>query len=623
MSGTITLETIRKSTAFLFETLGINQIVVVDDQYAEQNDQLERLLGLCAELSPEQASALPLLAEVPFSASYEIWSAILSKFWDAINSAKRSNILTHAIDMLNSSDSDKGTISSVSSPDLSHDDTSSEELRKPSVKEEPVAEKQEELSDKDDEMATQGITDLFMSLDGYTLTTLSLSQWKSKKDSLLSNSDSVSRTLFLFDKDFRKEGKSDDYGIELIRQAHRKNVTICGLITHTIVKGQEIACWKKLADDYGLDKNRFLVVSKQRLTSEDTAEYYGFLRMVRYIALSNSSAAMKMTAWSIFEEALEEAKKSLEAMSILDFDQIVFTSSIREGVWEPDTLFRVFSVLLRREALTRLHDKSNSDFVRKVAVTREISTIPLEIGEEFGTEPPCPEALKIQRFELYESAEYINKHNLPLELGDMFIDSSDRTYLLLSQPCDLMVRSNGNRSYDDKHARSAKLVEVIVPPISQENTENFGEIKFFHEETGASAYANFAKSYDFRLAVLDLCVFNQDGSAQIDLDARCPGTVIQAWKKHNTKLYKLYNTAYKRYTELKAKSVKHALCMCMLPVACFTRKFRVVVEDKAIKYDITRVGRLKQPLSGAILIAFARYNSRAAFPHHLYRITSD
>ena len=61
---------------------------------------------------------------------------------------------------------------------------------------------------------------------------------------------------------------------------------------------------------------------------------------------------------------------------MLDFDQIVLASSRREGVWEPDTLFRVFGILIRQEAQTRLYQ--DADIPPAVAEARRISDIPEE-----------------------------------------------------------------------------------------------------------------------------------------------------------------------------------------------------------------------------------------------------
>jgi hypothetical protein len=584
-SQTAELAGIREKAGLLLRTIGIKRIVVVDDEYhVEENGSVEDLLGLCAELDPAQRALLPTLGDVPFDAGYEIWSDILREKWESMDPDIRSEVLRRAREL---TDTDQVAPADVAQPGLDGD------IR-----------------------AAQNLQELLAKLPECTFVPLSLGRWRSDQELYLGDPAVAQETLFLFDRDFRREGASADEGLVLVREAQLRGVAICGLVTHTVDLGAEQAAWFDLAGRHELDHNRFVVIAKQRLAGDSGAEHYSFLRMVRLAALSNRCASMKKAAWKIFEDSVGAAREAMERVSVLDFDQIVLASSRREGVWEPDTLFRVFSVFMRQEARRRLRTDSEADIPTKVSDARKVSSVPVEAEAAFGIEPPCAEAIRVQRFELFEERELLNGHHLPVDLGDIFADAKGRRYILLAQPCDLMVRSNGRRAYDDKCTRQVTLSELIVTN-PQEIKQGWAEIAWYDETTGASGYVDFAKSHHIRLAVLDLCVLNADGSASIDVQGECSIGLIEPWQRHFEDLKKLFGGALRKYRELEKKDVAAGLKSLALPAASLSAKFEVRIEGNVIKYDVRRVGHLNQPRAGALLTSFAQYRSRAAFEHDL------
>jgi len=54
--------------------------------------------------------------------------------------------------------------------------------------------------------------------------------------------------------------------------------------------------------------------------------------------------------------------------------------------------------------------------------------------------------------EVYEPANLVNEFNHPLRNGDVFeatFGSAAEQFILIAQPCDLMVRKNSQRSRED------------------------------------------------------------------------------------------------------------------------------------------------------------------------------
>lgn len=600
---------LREHAQLLFTAIGVQRIIVVDDEYAIL--EVEELLGICTELDPTLAAELAYLDNVDFSADREIWVGIVREEWTKLNNAERRSLLEQA-----------RTLRNVASPEPSGQS--------------PAAEEQA------DTKAATSLDIVLSQLPGCEYITLSLSQWRSQADKFLDD-DKTATTVLLFDRDFgREEEGTEQEGVKLIRYAQRKDVRYCGLISRTVPLEGETDAWSEIAADHGLERDKFVVVSKERLTS-DPPDFYGFLRMLRFVALSGRYSVVKKMAWSIFEESVTEAKATVDQLSVLDFDRIVFESSRQEGVWEPETLFRVFDILMRRAARSGLY--LTSDISEAVAEARRISLIPEKIARALGEERTSAEAQKIQRFESYESDEELNRCHLPIELGDIFEDASNhQRYILLAQPCDLMVRGTGKRSYEDRrHGRTGALVELIVDPgdedSSEETTEGerakekkareektkermaqgiWVELPFYDADPRRSAFANFAKVHQVQLAVLDLCALRADGIAAINVDTACPDLVIAPWKRRYGRLQRFFEAALSRYRQLEETQLSELKSLA-LPLASGTVQFQASGNDKTVEYSLKRVMRLRQPRSGALLTALTQFQARAAFKHPFER----
>ena len=576
------MQTVRTHAQSLLSSIGVSRIVVVDDEYSEV--EVETLIGLCSELDPELAATLPHLNSIDFRADREIWADSVRDCWGALNTAARESVLAQA---------------SAFQPEASPTDEDFTDPTTGQVDTE-VAKSLEEILDK---------------LEACEYVPLSLTQWRERGNELLTDN-RAENTVFLFDRDFTREDGTENEGIELIRQVQHANVGYCGVFSHTFTVEGEHNAWRHLTAEHDLDQDTFIVIAKERLTSE-SPDYYQFLRMLRLVGLSGRYANVKLKTWWIFKKSVAEAEVAVERLSVPDFDRIVFGSSRREGVWEPDTLFRVFGILMRRAARRRLHQ--DDELFSHVSDARRISTISEKLAGALGEERASPEALRIQRFESYESAGDFNQFHFPIELGDIFEKiSTRRRYILLAQPCDLMVRGNGKRSYDNKCRRTGAFVELVVNPGNRK--DGWGVLPFYDEDTGGSAFANFAKVHQALLAVLDLCALRADGVAKIDVGAACPDLVIQPWKARYKRLVSFFSRALDRYEQLRNEQLRNRrlandLNLLVLPRLSATVGHRATVDNRTVEYDLKRVMRLRQPWSGALFTSFAQYQARAAFKH--------
>ena len=589
-SAIATRESVRDHTRLILRTIGVSRIIVVDDQYAEP--ELEGLLGACSELAPERAATLPYLDDIDFTVGRDVWTDLVRDRWAVLDIGRRRSLV-------------------ASAQTLAPDPLGPP----PAVRTDP-AHTQEQV----DVRAAQSLEDILNKLEDCEYHTLSLTEWTARAATFL-NDDRAAYTVLLFDRDFNhEEPGADNQGIELVRQVQGTNVRYCGLMTHTVPLGGEDNAWRQLTSEFALDRDKFVVIAKERL-ADGAPDYYPFLRMLRFVALSAEYASVRSAAWSVFEQSVAQARAAVDALSVLDFDRIVFGSSRREGVWEPDTLFRVFGILMRREAHSRLHQ--DQDIVAAVASARRISTIPQDLAAALGEEVASEEAFRIQRYECYESAEELNAFHVPIEVGDIFEKgSTHRQYILLAQPCDLMVRPGGRRNYEDhSFGRSAALAQLVIGRGRGELKDSCVELPFFVRD-GGPAFADLAKTHHVLLAVLDLCAFRTDGLATIDVNGACPELLIEPWSARYERLQRFFGTALTQYERLNEHPNCRDLKHLALPTPCRTVRFPGTTEGSTVAYDLKRVGRLRQPRSGALLTALAHYQARAAFDHPLERVAA-
>lgn len=203
--------TTQASLKQLINLAGIKRVVCVDDNYAEVS--LDDVIGLCAQFS-YKAKTIKSLAGVSFDKPRKIWTAQLRRIWPGLSEKQRTQIYQKL----------RGAVGQV----------------------------------KEDRRAAAALNSLFADLP---FETFSWKNWTSQKSSYKTSS-SRKKTLYLFDQDFRGEGKSETEGIKLIAEMLPVPGAICGLLTHRVTLETEYDVWHQIADEHHLDRDRFLVISK-------------------------------------------------------------------------------------------------------------------------------------------------------------------------------------------------------------------------------------------------------------------------------------------------------------------------------------------------------------------------
>lgn len=552
------LET-NQNIAELFKLAGIQRVIYVDDRINVLS--VEGVIGKTNDWPAKQVAELFGLDAEAFEDDGEVRAVQIREKWDDIPSAEQRRI-----------------VAALATPEV--------DLEKDIA----LVERIQEL------------------LSNENAIFLHPSRWQDERDYYIQQVEEKC-TLFLIDRNFGINIEGDGLGeLLLLASKTKPERAILGLISHEFDSDKEYDFWLEYKNTHGDAGARIIPVSKKR--KED-----GLAHGLKRVLLNTKCSNLTAQVTEVLFEAAKEAKESICKLSIYDYEQIVFRTSRIEGVWEPDTLARIFNVFHRKAARGQM--KANQEIDKLAHEIRTLSLTSLPIEDSWRNND---EAWKIQHSEMYDEAVELCEHHLPIDLGDIFEEGENgRLYILLAQPCDLMIRTTeeGKRKEDRKYAYFCKIIEGKNKGLQQ-----YEELRYFRP--GKQPYlVDFSRDRNIiDLHILDLCVFNPSGLAELDITQSCPLGVIPVWQKRYDVLV---NRAKESLSKLLALNEHQDYSkFALLEFADQPQKGEFIKNDTSkayeiLRYPFRRIARLRQPWSGALLTKFAHYISRAAFDHDLDR----
>lgn len=452
-------------------------------------------------------------------------------------------------------------------------------------------------------------------IPGGMLRELAPADWEREEDTILKGVIEGKGLLCLFDHNLQgAHGYTDSSGIMLLERAigaRMSHPVICGLLTHTVRGDEEIAKSTEFADQHGLRRQDFLILSKDRLSDP-----MRFAHGIKMMSLNHARDFLTGRVTEMAQKADRQANDDLMEVDVYNFDYMVLRSSEKEGVWEAETLFRLFEILrrvaFRKEAFTPAQRAALDGRIAQIRAVREVEIPPDE------PEYPPNQRWEIRRLELYENEDFINQVHLPLELGDVFRDRQGRYYILVCQPCDLMVRNNGQRA-----AEFVTLLKVTLPSEQPGEVSSF-TLRYFSLGSNPEAYAKFRSAYQLSAAVLDLAVFNADGRCRFDPSATPPSLLHMPWRKRFEAISGEFQQYRSRFDELHQileganlsgptgdylqKALAGRICRSNLDVS-------LKYTDGVFDFGLRRVGRYRQPGATRLLSRYVAFLSRDAAEH--------
>lgn len=446
------------------------------------------------------------------------------------------------------------------------------------------------------------------------LVNLSPSQWEEQKEQLLRDSKDQ-RILFLFDRDFSETGGDVEGGIKIIASLLASSQTeslICGLLTHTVTPETQPQQWVELSKAHNIPRDRFVVIPKLHLSKSPIL----FAQILKFVALSPDFTKLKSMTKEIIAAAATVAADRVEEVSIYDLDHIVFQVSADEGLWEPDMLFRLHALFHRLESRRLAHEGGTLEAI--AGKLRAVSGIPT--NSDLFTPPSSAWAL--QREEMYESVDHINNNHLPIEVGDIFERvgaGSTKRYVLLAQPCDLMVRNDGKRHPEPRRVPLAEAVCISEAPYYSE------ELPYFGTSPREKWYVKLKLVHFVRPYILDLCVLNEDGIARLTLGSNVPANMRPAWKTRHEEILRIISqevckadkiapaTTDSRVIKQVKQNITRDLGGMFFSDDLFKGSLAEANGTRTVTYDCKRIGRLSRARAIGLLMSYTSSLSRPAY----------
>lgn len=445
---------------------------------------------------------------------------------------------------------------------------------------------------------------------------LSPDDWDQKRESIFLEVDADHKVLCLFDQDLSMVSRSANAGVTLLQQVLAQDTdgrVICGLLTQTLRREDETSKARDFSAEFGLSLDQYLPLSKDRLRG-DPMEFADGLKMT---ILNYAREQLSKQVKDLAEQANAEALTQINDIDVYDFEHIVIQSSQKEGVWEPDTLFRLFDLFrynaFRTKALANEQRTSIYDSIQRVRSIHNIRTI------ESPHQPPSIEVYEIRHIELFDEAPLLNQAHQPLDLGDIFKVGSDQYYILLTQPCDLMIRDDSS-SQSNRKKQLANLVRIRTLEKNEDAPSEISSFRLDHFEPGKRTFVKFSSPLQISLNVLDLSVFNANGKCRISLPESknlSYSTLHNPWRERFERLENYYHTAQRNFTngsyhkasDYQKKALRYLLC-------CSNKDISLHYDENGVfEFDICRVARLRNPLSVHLLGAYYSYLSRNPQEH--------
>jgi hypothetical protein len=456
------------------------------------------------------------------------------------------------------------------------------------------------------------LSEIMNGVQGVSYTPLGLDSWALQKLALVQRAKNE-RTLFVFDQEL-SEQQTGDVEIKSLVQSLDNSETVYILLSFKVEHNREHEKTRELQGD-GVPAT---AIPKRGLEATICDGK---------LSIRIKAAIMAKVADPIhkaFQMAMRASSKSVakrvESLTGLEFDELVMRSSNREGIHELDTLIRIytygFSGELRRLLRGKRSIHSAIEQARKYSVDAKSNTD--GIGDV---------AWKLYREELYDSGEYINDCNAPLDAGDIFQltgqDGQDLgAFILIAQPCDMMVRTKTGL----RKANDLLLAAIKTPETANDlKAKKAFELPFYEETAGKSRLIDFSQVFRIDGRLLDLCCLHSDGVARISASDR-PKGLSPGWMKRWDDVLKGFVTDMLESLEAwEKKSAEQRAIGEILPkhVVLLNGQSRIktTVErqgrKKHVFVGIERTQRLSNAIAAEMLRAFGDYLSRPARPHAL------
>lgn len=464
-------------------------------------------------------------------------------------------------------------------------------------------------------------------------------QWDENRVNWLSDASANNKILCLFDlafKYFRDGSQLALDGLSMMEEAYLQvganedsydGRVVFGFFSHTIKLNEEKEKGFELCNSRGISEDLVLSISKKRYP--DPVLLAEGLQMM---LLNIYAGKQKKLFTSVMKMAFEDVIIKFNGLHVFDFDDIIMKSSLNEGVWEGETMLRLFVMLQQQYGNQKLtSDNVSAKLNEQIRISRELS-IPRLIKEH---ESPVP--FELRHLELYEDGKILNSIHSPLRLGDIFQFNNKEKYILLSPACDLMVRSSTSSILGMRGTLKSELQFVELFRISSISLKDFKELP--HQNANV---LGFLKSYSLNkvgrvsfkekillpIKVLDLSVLSNEGLCQLDFKNLpvIPAQFHPAWQERYNILINYFTEWIQPLTNinLMLKRTKLSSSIATLEAAKYSQLSlnlgpdfpgKPTYNNNILDFDIKRTSHYRFSVAQHLMTKYSQFLSRPAEDH--------
>lgn len=334
-----------------------------------------------------------------------------------------------------------------------------------------------------------------------------------------------------------KEGKvSGRRGLDILSQLRANNSNgVAFILTHETSAAEEPGLEKSLEDE--IDKAAdfspsITVISKERLTGDE-------VNIASALSIALKRAGLRKVLYGVLSAASSRAAKayaitatSLSKIEPERLEQYVYDRGRAEGVSE----LSVVEQALTAGASSEMRAFFATDAVIHDAVhsLRALQAVTLD-NKLIDAGPVLTE---LRNAEIWDGANVINASLSPLANGDVFCfdeaepdaPTASKLFVLLGQPCDIMLRPDGKRQSDvgmlvPLHEQTNEAAPVPDPDDHDDN-ESIKAPELPFTLNGKRFKFNLRDLAYVRLSVLDLACFRTDGCIRVDAGHSAPAGML-------------------------------------------------------------------------------------------------
>jgi hypothetical protein len=435
-------------------------------------------------------------------------------------------------------------------------------------------------------------------------------------------SDRGASVLVLIDRDFSNEGGRKNEGeamvADLVQAAKGGSKVFVALVTHQFSPGDEEPRQTSIAGDFSLQDDRFVVISKLRLTDDRL----GFVRRIGDIIAWTTVQQLTTIVISAVTAAYEEAGKTLRAVRLSELRRVLVHETKGDGVWETDQLLRMLHAILDTELLRRLRADDAA-----WTLTDRLRRVSPDVPEP-STDFLESDIRRLQRNEIYLPADVLNL-GMGVDTGDIFrvvkldqtveawrVASSERYFIVLEQNCNMVIREKGNR---EPEMASLTVGEVTLASIDRERDVGVSQflLPMFCPGSGKDAIVALGRRKTIPWEALDATVWGPGALSETRLDkAEMPGTRLDdPWTLR-------HGLAVKRAVKAKARADQLLRNLDLPPDArtVFLRGLLgiswdvipIELSDTRLRFGVQRIARLREPYATLLRAKSGSYQARQA-----------